>query len=268
MNLSAYLDRINYSGPVASDLSTLNALHKAHLHSIPFENLDVMLQRWLTQDVGEAFDKLVTEKRGGWCYEMNGLFEWVLDQIGFDVRRVSCGVRRSKRGDAMLGNHAALIVRLDQDYLVDVGFGGAQLYALPLIETTTIHTPLQIALVRLDDGYWRLHEGGPDAAHSYDFDPDRCDAVLLEDRFQKQRSDPDSVFRQNLSVSIRQDNDMVRLRWRMLERLKPGRIIKRRLETPYELVTVLREEFGIDEPEAASLWPQICERHAALFPHE
>ncbi len=266
MTLADYLERINFSGPVRADLATLNALHAAHLQAIPFENIDVLLQRPSTQDVEAIFDKLVTRRRGGWCYEMNGLFGWVLAQIGFDVRRISAGVRRAVAGDEMLGNHLCLMVRLDQDYLVDVGFGGGQYSAIPMMPGVTNQPPKQMALVDLGDGYWRMHEGGPRAAHCYDFAPDQCDENLLAERFDFQCNNPASIFRQNLSVNRRSGRNMLRIRSRLYEVFKPGHKNTRVLASADELLDVLASDFGLNEPELARMWPMICDRHAAIFP--
>ena len=267
MNLSAYLNRISYAGPLTPDLSTLNALHRAHLETIPFENIDILLERLLTMDVEAAFAKLVTCQRGGWCYEMNGLFGWALGELGFDVNRVSAGVRRAKRGDAMLGNHLCLMVRLDRDYLVDVGFGGAQIAAIPFEQGTTVHAPIQMTLAPLDDGYWRLYEGGPGAAHSYDFRPNHCDEAALSDRFKTQQTDPNSVFRQNLSVSRRFGWRLTRIRGLLFETLHPGRVERRVFTGPDDMLNVLRDVFELDEPDLARMWPSLWDRHQALFPH-
>ena len=96
--LSRYFARIGYSGDTTASLTTLRGLHRAHLLSIPYENLDIHLGVPLTLDPERIFAKLVDERRGGWCYEMNGLFGHVLDSLGFDVRRVSGhrGARRAR----------------------------------------------------------------------------------------------------------------------------------------------------------------------------
>src|SRR4249920_904388 len=94
MELSAYLERIGYSGPVAPDPATLKALHRAHLLAIPYENLDVQLRRTVTTDPAAAYDKIVRRGRGGWCYEMNGLFGAMLEAVGFDVMRMAGAANR------------------------------------------------------------------------------------------------------------------------------------------------------------------------------
>ena len=76
--LDAYLARIGLRGPCEPTLETLVALHRAHMLSVPFENLDIHLGRPLVLDPAANFEKIVTRRRGGWCYEQNGLFGWVL----------------------------------------------------------------------------------------------------------------------------------------------------------------------------------------------
>jgi len=89
--LDRYVARIGYRGPRDPTLGTLRALHRAHLLAIPYENLDIHLGRQLTLDPEAMFTKLVDERRGGWCYEMNGLLGRVLETLGFDVHKVVSG---------------------------------------------------------------------------------------------------------------------------------------------------------------------------------
>ncbi len=127
MELDAYLRRI---GEDEGDptLDTLNRLHRAHLRAIAYENLDIHLGRTLSLDEAQIYDKIVTRGRGGWCYEMNGLFAWALREIGFDVTLLASDVTSEFVGDGSGGEHLILLVKLDKPYLVDVGFGnGLQL---------------------------------------------------------------------------------------------------------------------------------------------
>ena len=130
--LERYFARVGYDGAREPTLATLTALHRAHLLAIPYENLDIHLGRPLTLDRGAMFRKLVDERRGGWCYEMNGTLGQVLAAMGFDVRYVSGAVHRATRGDAALGNHLVLIVTLNRPWIVDVGFGDGFIEPLPL----------------------------------------------------------------------------------------------------------------------------------------
>ena len=83
-NLNDYLERIHYRGSLEPTLDTLKALHRAHLMAVPYENLDLHLGRSLPLDQMRAVEKIVTQGRGGWCYEMNGVFAWVLREMGFE----------------------------------------------------------------------------------------------------------------------------------------------------------------------------------------
>ncbi len=85
METGAYLDRIGFTEPVKPDARTLRGLQTAHMRNVPFENLDIELKRPIRLDEGSLWKKIVVEKRGGFCYELNGLFAWLLKQIGFHV---------------------------------------------------------------------------------------------------------------------------------------------------------------------------------------
>jgi N-hydroxyarylamine O-acetyltransferase len=89
MHLLSYLERVGFRHTPRVDITTLQDLLRAHVCSVPFENLDVQLGRPLTTDVDDAYRKIVIDRRGGWCYEQNGLFGWALQQIGFEVTRVA-----------------------------------------------------------------------------------------------------------------------------------------------------------------------------------
>ena len=113
MDLQQYFVRINYHDTPKVDFTTLAQIHHQHLLHIPYENLDVQLGRPLDFDITRIYEKLVINHRGGWCYEMNGLLQWALQEIGFTVTRMSGAVMRASQGDQQLGNHLVLQVDLD-----------------------------------------------------------------------------------------------------------------------------------------------------------
>lgn len=270
MLLSAYFDRIGYSGPRTPDLATLDALMRAHIAAVPFENLDVQLGSPVSVELPAVFAKLVGRRRGGWCYENNGLLGWALGELGFDVRRVSAGVMRSARGDAALGNHLALIVTIDgQPWLVDAGFGGTQAAPIALAEGETVHAPFALTLHRQDDGYWRFEERyGEGDPFGFDFLPGPADEAQLARQCGALQSEPESIFVQNLVVQQRQGDRHLTLRGRVLLERGAADESKHLIADAGEFVTVLRERFRLDLPEAASLWDKVCVRHAQLFPQE
>jgi N-hydroxyarylamine O-acetyltransferase len=264
-DLANYLKRIGYQGRVEANLQTLAALQRTHVHSVPFENLDVQLRRSVGLDLDHCYDKIVKRRRGGWCYELNGLFGWALQKIGFSVTRISAGVMRERAGDAQLGNHLCLLVQLDQPYLVDVGFGGSLAYPLPLEATSHDHSPYRIWLQQLDDGYWRFSEQAHDDPFSFDFREDVADEELFRLKCIMLQTSADSTFVQNLVVQRRIRDIHVALRGRVLTTLTASGVSKKDLGSPEELVATLNKMFDLDVPEARDLWPAICARHEALF---
>ncbi len=128
----AYFSRIGYAGRADATLDTLRDVVAAHNRSIPFENLDPLMGVPVGDLSVEALtDKLVRRRRGGYCYEHNGLFGYVLDDLGFDVQRLAGRVVWMRQNDALPAQtHQVLSVLLpdgDGPYLVDVGFGGQTL---------------------------------------------------------------------------------------------------------------------------------------------
>src|SRR5258706_15925794 len=94
-SVAASLARLGCSGPLGPTAETLAALHRAHLYSVPFENLDIGLGRPLSLALPALFDKIVTRRRGGFCYELNGLFAWLLTRLGYRVTYLSARVAGS-----------------------------------------------------------------------------------------------------------------------------------------------------------------------------
>ena len=132
LNVPAYLDRIAYTEPVAPTLEVLRSLHRAHLLSVPFENLDIALGRKIACDESAFIRKIVEGRRGGFCYELNGAFASLLRAVGFQVTLLSARVPRDDGGMSPEFDHLALRVDLDNPWLADVGFGDSFLEPLEL----------------------------------------------------------------------------------------------------------------------------------------
>lgn len=121
--IGQYLKRIGATGAVEPNLASLRQIQERHMLSVPFENLDVAHHLPVRLDEASLYNKIVARKRGGYCYELNGLLASVLRKLGYDVSMVSGQVRRDDGTFGPEFDHMALLVRLDEDYLVDVGFG-------------------------------------------------------------------------------------------------------------------------------------------------
>ncbi len=123
MDPASYLERIGYRGPLRPGISVLRALHRRHLYSVPFENLDIHLGRPIVLDQQRFYDKIVKDHRGGYCYELNGCFAWLLKRMGFRVSMLSARVARKDGGYSPEFDHMTLLVHLKERWLADVGFG-------------------------------------------------------------------------------------------------------------------------------------------------
>jgi N-hydroxyarylamine O-acetyltransferase len=124
VDVERYLERIGYDGPREADERTLAALQRAHLLSVPFDALDCLLGNRVTVEPEDAYRKVVEARRGGFCFELNGLFAWMLEELGFEVKRLAA--RPLVGPGPSLAEpfaHLALLVELERRWLVDVGFG-------------------------------------------------------------------------------------------------------------------------------------------------
>lgn len=255
MDIDAYLDRIGLARKPLPDLDGLKRLHRAHLESIPYENIDVVLGRPLDFDPARIFDKLVNRRRGGWCYEMNGLLAWALEAIGFQIMRMAGAVRRAELGDRFIGNHLVLLVHLDGDYVADVGFGDGLYEPAALREGAIEQAGFVSRLEKIEGGWWRFHNHQHGGASSFDFRPDPADPALLAERSAYLQSSPDSPFTQNVVLQRRVNGRVEALRNAIRFTVTPAGVTKRALSNADEFAEEISTVFGVEEPAARSLWP-------------
>lgn len=134
MDLQAYFDRIHFEGSTEASISNLQEIHRAHVRHVPFENLDIHYQHWITLDQARFFDKIVLRKRGGFCYELNGLLMQALTMMGYEAHFISGSVflpPQQSFGPYLA--HVAILVHFPtQSFLVDVGFGSSFPEPLPI----------------------------------------------------------------------------------------------------------------------------------------
>ncbi len=137
MDVQAYLNRIEYRGPLDPDFEMLRQLHLAHLLHVPFENLSIHAHEPIVLHDTALFEKIVTHRRGGFCYELNGLFAALLRELGFEVAMLSAQVAGNEHEFSRDFDHMTLMVALDEErWLVDVGFGDSFVEPLPLVTDT------------------------------------------------------------------------------------------------------------------------------------
>lgn len=142
-DLAAYFARIGHDGPTAPTLDTLRALHERHPASIPFEAIDVLLDRGVDISPAAVDAKLIDGRRGGYCFEHNSLFRRVLTELGFEVTGLAARVRWNQPDEAPLQPRTHQVLRVELDgtsWLVDVGFGGAVMTAPLRLEPDTVQS--------------------------------------------------------------------------------------------------------------------------------
>ncbi|MGV8986399.1 MAG: arylamine N-acetyltransferase family protein [Cypionkella sp.] len=265
MRLNDYLERIGLAGPLPATLQTLHDVHRAQAYAVPYEGLDIQLGVPLDLCVERIFDKLVTRRRGGWCYEANGLLFWALREVGFDVQRCTAGVYRREKGDATLGNHLTLIVALEQRWLCDLGLGDGLRAPILLAEGLHEDGALNFQLERLPDGFWRFHNHAYGAPTSFDFRDSPAEEALFYRQNITLQTDPASHFVQNAEVVRMGPDHSLTLLGKVLRHATPKGVTKQVLDTPEALQSALRAYFGINGVDVPEIWPRIEARHRELF---
>lgn len=262
LDLDAYCTRIDYRGARTPTLDTLRALHQQHPAVIPFEAIDVLLDRGIDVSAHAVDAKLIAGGRGGYCYEQNGLFKRVLQALGFAVEGLAARVHRGPPPDAppKPRTHMALRVTIDDTpWLADVGFGGLSPTA-PLRLDTTAPQPTRYETYRFRPyGDWLMLEAKLDDlwAPLYELsrEPQRDVDYIPFNWYTS--THPDSHFRQDLSVA--RTTPAVRHTLsnnRFIMRTPDGDVEKRTLDVD-EIEYVLVEVFGLPV-EAA--WRAVFER--------
>ncbi|HEY8122161.1 MAG TPA: arylamine N-acetyltransferase [Myxococcota bacterium] len=259
--LDAYLARIDYDGPVRRDLATLSALHRAHVTSIPYDTLEIQLGRGKALAEDAFFEALVRRRRGGWCYEMNGLLTRVLRDLGFAVTRVAGAVARESLGDGAEGNHLVGLVDLDRRWVVDVGLMDGPLDPFPLEVRSWREGPLEFRLERLQDGWWRFHNHAHGLARSFDFTEEPRDLTWYGEMCTALQTQDFSPFVQYAFASLRAENGFRALRDATYFDLANGEMRKREVADARDYRALLADILGVDlGDEADALWRRIHER--------
>jgi len=254
-DLDAYIARIGYVGPHTPTLAVLNAIACAHIQSIPFENLDVLLGRPILLEPAAIFQKLIYDHRGGYCFEQNGLLMELLSALGFKVAPMSARVRWQRPRDYIPPRtHAFLRVEVDgASWLVDVGFGGLSPTAAIRLDDSGYPqtTPHELRRIIRDQGRL-LHQVllAEQWCDLYEFTLEEMPLIDREVANWYTSSHPQSLFRNQLIVS-RAAPEGVRLTIQNDEfsiRGRDGRSDARKLTSPKELLEVLATHFGLHFP--------------------
>jgi len=254
-DIDAYLARLGYQGSTAPSLATLDALTSAHSQSIPFENLDVLLRRPIHLEPQRLYDKLVTARRGGYCFELNGLFLELLAQLGFAARPLAARVRlgTTDRSIMVQRTHLTLAVTLDgQDWITDVGVGATSLTRALRLEDGLIQATShdERRLVREDGRWYHQVQHAGQWVDVYEFTGEDMPMVDREVANWYTSTHPASHFLQGLTAArVLPKGRRVTLSGKVLKfRAADGHAREQELDGPQALQAALREHFGIDLP--------------------
>ncbi len=261
MNLDAYFERIGYSGPTPPTVDTLHALAGAHAQAIPFENVDVLLGRGVDL-ADEAVDhKLISARRGGYCFEQNTLMMRALTQLGFAVRPLSARVRQGRPPHVIPPRtHVFLEVSVDgAPWMVDVGVGGFSLTSALRMDTEDAQaTPHETRRLVRDGGRW-LHRVllGETWMDLSEYTGEEMPAIDREIGNWFTSTHPASRFSTTLMVGLaRPDGGRLTLLNRELaERTRTG-VVHTTIADHDALVDLLAGRFGIVVPDGARI---VCE---------
>jgi arylamine N-acetyltransferase len=254
LDLTQYFERVDYRGAVEPSLEVLQDLVTAHTKSIPFENLDPLLGVPVDDLSPEAlFEKLVLRRRGGYCYEQNGLLGYVLSEIGFRVRRLAGRVVWMLPPDSPLPaqTHTVLAVTFpgsDGSFLVDVGFGG-QTPTSPLrLETGSVQQTSREPY-RLDDrgdGLLLQAQLRDEWRPLYEFTTRTAPMIDLKVGSWFVSTHPTSQFVTNLMVARVTDDARCNLADGNLTVHRKGETEKIRLDSAAAVLEALSDRFGIN----------------------
>jgi N-hydroxyarylamine O-acetyltransferase len=206
MDVEKYLNRIKFKGSPKTDLGTLKSLHLNHLLNVPFENLDIHLGRKIILEPELFYNKIVQNNRGGFCYEMNGLFYEIITFFGFKAKRVSARVFNDNGVPGREFDHMAIIVDIGgEKWLADVGFGESFLEPLKLVPD--IEQPQygkSYKIVKVDEEIFKtvFSEDGKEYKDMYLFSLTPRELAEYNEMCFFQQESPDSHFVKNTLCTL------------------------------------------------------------------
>jgi N-hydroxyarylamine O-acetyltransferase len=254
----AYLARIGQPAPAegaAPSLARLRALHQAHMFTVPFENLSIHYGQPIALDLAALYDKIVTRRRGGFCYELNGLFAWLLRTLGYEVSLLSAEVARAAGGFNPPFDHLTLRVHglEGADWLADVGFGDCFWQPLRLARDVEQQDAdgRRYRLRAVDGdasaGYWLLEQQADDGRWEpqYRFTLAPHALVDFSDRCRYHQTSPDSSFTRKRVCTLPVPDGRITLSDLTLIETHAG--VRTELVLPLEDAyrTTLAERFGV-----------------------
>jgi len=246
MNIESYLKRINYPGPLTPTAETLRDLQRQHLLNVPFENLSIHSGEPIVLNDEALFTKIVEKRRGGFCYEVNGLFAALLRALGFRVSMLAAEVANAEGKFGPEFDHMTLMVTLAQRWLVDVGFGDSFMEPLLMDERGEQVQANGVFQIVETDEHLLLRRRSEDWKPLYRFTLEPHEFPDYEEMCRYHQTSPESHFTKGRICSLATHDGRVTLSDMRLITTGQGDRQERLLEEQDEYDRVLRDQFGIE----------------------
>ncbi len=247
LDIVKYLERIDYTDVIDVTDDVLRKLHKKHIYQIPFENLDVYYERVFDLTVEKVYNKVVNDVRGGFCYELNLLFHWLLTEIGFSSRIIASRIFNE---DGTLGpefDHMSVYVKTEKEFLIDVGYG--DLFVTPIEIKSGVQFDgrnyFQIDKWNTREYLVSMSSDGLNYSKRYTFSLDLVKVADFDIICLDKRTNPNSYFVKNIICTKPTDTGRVTIfNSKLIEKI--GEL---KIETPIQsnekLIQYLKDKFNI-----------------------
>lgn len=249
MDKEKYLHRIGFAkADVKANLENLRLLQKRHLLTVPFENLDIHWKRPIALDGESFYRKVVENGRGGFCYELNGLFFSLLREVGFQSKIISARVSDGKGGFGAEYDHLAILTEIgNEKYLVDVGFGSFTAEPLKFILDLEQTDESGVFLIRkFDDEYFEVVKKDEGIWKSeYIFKDLGCDLSEFTEMCDFHQTSPESHFTQGKVCSLMTETGRKTLTDKKFIKSENGQKKESGINSEKEFVRILEREFNI-----------------------
>lgn len=230
-------------------MDSLNILHSSHLYNIPFENLDIHRGKEILLDESSLEKKIISGNRGGYCYELNGMFFLLLKELGFQAKMISARVNNGKGGWGPEFDHLAIIVELGDLWLADVGFGDNFIEPLKF-ELNTIQKNLNgfYKIEKYDEEYYKLMRSpdGKEFSDEYIFTLKERQWEDFKEMNLYHQTSPDSHFTKNMVCTIAKPEGRITLTGSKLILTENGSRRETEIKDEKEFRGKLLEYFGIE----------------------
>ncbi|MBS4219884.1 arylamine N-acetyltransferase [Bacillus sp. FJAT-49711] len=209
MDVSAYLKRIGYTGLLDGSAIALAKIQECHLHSVPYENFDILNRIPLSLEVPDLYDKIIIRRRGGYCFELNAIFSWLLKELGYKVTSLFARFWRDEPNAPPKRRHHVLKVEAEgKFFLCDVGVGGiVPRQPIEMAEGLVHEQGDEFYKLEVDPYFgWMLMEkkhGDWRQIYSFTEEPQLPKDFIMASFWCE--NSPDSIFIENAMVAIRTD---------------------------------------------------------------